>query len=54
MSLGYRGYARKYSEDDKHVMEVDGKRFIFEKPLGADFALIYGFSISEILWKTGN
>lgn len=29
-------------EDRKDIMEVDGKRFIFEKPLGADFALIYG------------
>ncbi len=29
-------------EDHKETVEVDGKKFIFEKPLGADFALIYG------------
>ena len=29
-------------ERDKKTMEVDGKKFIFEKPLGADFALISG------------
>lgn len=29
-------------EEGKQTMEVDGKKFIFEKPLGADFALIYG------------
>ena len=29
-------------EDNKEVIEVEGKKFIFEKPLGADFALIYG------------
>ena len=27
-------------EEDKETMEVDGKKYIFEKPLGADFALI--------------
>ena len=29
-------------EENKQIMEVDGKKFIYEKPLGADFALIYG------------
>lgn len=29
-------------EENKKTMEVDGKKYIFEKPLGADFALIYG------------
>ena len=29
-------------ENHKETVEVDGKKFIFEKPLGADFALIYG------------
>ena len=34
-------------EDNKDVMEVDGKHFIFEKPLGADFALIYGTKVDK-------
>lgn len=29
-------------EENKQTMEIDGKKFIYEKPLGADFALIYG------------
>lgn len=29
-------------EDGKETMEVEGKKYIFEKPLGADYALIYG------------
>lgn len=29
-------------EENKETMEIDGKKFIFEKPIGADFALIYG------------
>ena len=28
-------------------MEIDGKTFIFEKPLGADFALIYGTKVDK-------
>ena len=28
-------------------MEIDGKKFIFEKPLGADFALIYGTKVDK-------
>ena len=34
-------------EENKEVMEIDGKRFIFEKPLGADFALIYGTKVDK-------
>ncbi len=29
-------------EEKKETFEVEGKKFIFEKPIGADFALIYG------------
>lgn len=29
-------------EEGKQIMEVDGKKYLFEKPLKADFALIYG------------
>lgn len=34
-------------EDDKKVMNVDGKNFIFEKPLGADYAIIYGTKVDK-------
>ena len=34
-------------EKDKQTMEIDGKKFIFEKPLGADFALIYGTKVDK-------
>ncbi len=34
-------------EKDKKTMEIDGKKFIFEKPLGADFALIYGTKVDK-------
>ena len=34
-------------EKDKETMEIDGKKFIFEKPLGADFALIYGSKVDK-------
>lgn len=34
-------------EDGKQTMEVDGKKFIFEKPIGADFALIYGTKVDK-------
>ena len=34
-------------EDNKEILEVEGKRFIFEKPLGADFALIYGTKVDR-------
>lgn len=29
-------------EEGKQIMEVDGKKYLFEKPLKADFALLYG------------
>jgi len=29
-------------EDKKETVEIKGKKYIFEEPLGADFALIYG------------
>ena len=34
-------------EENKKTMEIDGKIFIFEKPLGADFALIYGTKVDK-------
>ena len=34
-------------EESKETMEVDGKKYIFEKPLGADFALIYGTKVDK-------
>ena len=34
-------------EENKQTMEIDGKKFIFEKPLGADFALIYGTKVDR-------
>ena len=34
-------------EENKKTLEVDGKKFIFEKPLGADFALIYGTKVDK-------
>lgn len=34
-------------EDNKETVEVEGKKFIFEKPLGADFALIYGTKVDK-------
>ena len=34
-------------EDGKKVMNVDGKNFIFEKPLGADYAIIYGTKVDK-------
>ena len=34
-------------EEDKETMVVDGKKYIFEKPLGADFALIYGTKVDK-------
>ena len=29
-------------EEGKQLMEIEGKSYLFEKPLGADFALLYG------------
>ncbi len=34
-------------EENKQTMEIDGKKFIFEKPLGAEFALIYGTKVDR-------
>ena len=34
-------------EENKETMEIDGKKFIFERPLGADFALIYGTKVDR-------
>ena len=34
-------------EDGKKTMEIDGKKYIFEKPIGADFALIYGTKVDR-------
>lgn len=34
-------------EENKETMLIDGKKFIFEKPLGADFALIYGTKVDK-------
>lgn len=34
-------------ENGKQTMDVDGKKFIFEKPLGADVALIYGTKVDK-------
>lgn len=34
-------------EQNKETIEIEGKKFIFEKPLGADFALIYGTKVDS-------
>ncbi len=34
-------------EQNKKTIEIEGKKFIFEKPLGADFALIYGTKVDK-------
>lgn len=34
-------------EEGKKTVEVDGKKYIFEKPIGADFALIYGTKVDK-------
>ncbi len=34
-------------EDSKQTMEIGGKKFIFEEPIGADFALIYGTRVDK-------
>ncbi len=33
--------------EGKTVMEVDGKQYLFEKPLKADFALVYGTKVDK-------
>jgi len=34
-------------ENDNETMVIDGKKFIFEKPIDADFALIYGTKVDK-------
>ena len=34
-------------EEHKETINVDGKKFIFERPIGADFALIYGSKVDK-------
>ena len=34
-------------EENKETMMIDGKKFIFERPIGADFALIYGSKVDQ-------
>lgn len=33
--------------EGKQVMEVDGKQYLFEKPLKADFAIVYGTKVDK-------
>lgn len=34
-------------EEGKETLNIDGKKFIFERPIGADFALIYGTKVDK-------
>ncbi len=34
-------------EEGKKTVEIKGKKFIFEEPLGADFAIIYGSKVDK-------
>ena len=34
-------------EEGKKVIEIKGKKYIFEDPLGADFAIIYGTTVDK-------
>ena len=34
-------------EEGKKIVEINGKKFIFEEPLGADFAIIYGTKVDK-------
>ncbi len=34
-------------EENNETMTIDGKKFIFEKPISADFALIYGSKVDK-------
>lgn len=34
-------------EDGKQTMEIDGKKYLLEKPLKADFAIIYGTKVDK-------
>ncbi len=34
-------------EEGKNIVEIKGKKYIFEEPLGADFAIIYGTKVDR-------
>lgn len=34
-------------EENKQTLEINGKKFIFDEPVGADFALIYGTKVDK-------
>lgn len=34
-------------EENKTVVEIKGKKYIFEEPLGADYAVIYGTTVDK-------
>ena len=34
-------------EEGKQIVEIKGKKYIFEEPLGADFAIIYGTKVDR-------
>lgn len=34
-------------EENKQTIEIKGKKYIFEEPLGADFAIIYGTTVDK-------
>lgn len=34
-------------EDGKKIVEIKGKKYIFEEPLGADFAIVYGTKVDK-------
>ena len=34
-------------EEGKEIVEIKGKKYIFEEPLGADFAIIYGTTVDK-------
>ena len=34
-------------EEGKKIVEIKGKKYIFEEPLGADFAIIYGTKVDK-------
>lgn len=34
-------------EQGKNIVEIKGKKYIFEEPLGADFAIIYGTKVDK-------
>ncbi len=34
-------------EEGKNIVEIKGKKYIFEEPLGADFAIVYGTKVDK-------